>query len=146
MKRVLSLLSLMLFFHLLVHSQLNPSVKSTYEVRKEIPAKVFTQMVQSLKPVAFSGSFEKQKKSLLSNVSPNMDGELMTKKVAELAAAIKPDMMRKGYSFVPGTSVKTMSYSLGLLKDLQNALKPEALADGWKFQKNAWLEEISKVK
>ena len=146
MKRELSILMMMLFMHFAGIAQLNSSVKSTFEVRKELPAKVYTQLVQSLTPAAYIGSSDKQKKSLLTKVSSDMDGEQMARKVADLVAAVKPEMLRKGFSLATTTSAKTMSYSLSLLKDVEIALKPEAFIGGWKFQKNAWLDEISKVK
>ena len=139
--------ALIVFINMAAYSQLNTAVvKNSYEIKKEIPSKAFLQFARSLKPGSVSGSYDKQMKLISGNVTPQMDGEMLSKKIVQLAGAVKPAMFKQGYKFNAGPFEKNMQASMNLLKSFESGLKPEAMQDGWKFQKNAWLEEIGKIK
>ena len=139
--------SFLLVFNLSAFSQLNKAtVKNSYEIKKEIPSKSYLQFTKALKPSAVKGGYEKQMKEAAAGVNAEMTGEMMTKKIVSLSATIKPEMMKKGFKLTPGPFTKTMGNSMILLKELEDGLKPEAFNDGWRFQRNAWLEEIGKIK
>ncbi|WP_462252275.1 hypothetical protein [Ferruginibacter sp.] len=151
MKKIIILLPLFVLCCFAAMAQLNKSTIAPNEiVIKELPAKVFTQFLQSaVKSTAYKGSFAKEKKALLKNIESS-DPALIAKKISLLTGLIKADMFKNNFNTLSITSrsatVTTMPAAITLLKDVEAGLKPEAITGIWGLQRNAWLEEVNKIK
>lgn len=150
MKKKLFFLSLFIFFAIAVSAQLNKIAPvSADNLRMELPGKLFTQFVQSVNSTSLTNSFAKEKKALLKDIVKVKDPSLMAKKITSFAGYIKPAMFKTNFNMQEfsnrAAGAKTMIYSMNMLSDLEESLKPEALSGVWKFQKNDWITQMTKL-
>jgi hypothetical protein len=152
MKKKLAIIAVFVFYGLITNAQFVNKSKpvSPENIAKQLPAQIFTQLLNSIKSTSFISSFAKQKQSLLNNVEKAKDPAAVAKNISTLVSFIKPEMFNKNFNSAalikPATAPKTMPAAVALLKDLETGLKPEAISDFWKLQKTGWLADINKVK
>jgi hypothetical protein len=149
MKKKLSIIAMFVFFNLTTNAQFVNKNKpvSPEEVAKQLPAQLFTQLVNSVKPTSFTSSFAKQKQTLLNNAAKAKDAAQVSKNIASLVSFIKPIMFKNNFNTNNLlNAATTMPAAMALLKDLESGLKPEAISDFWKLQKTNWIADINKVK
>jgi hypothetical protein len=152
MNKKLSIIAMLVFFSIATSAQFINNSKPVVaeEAAKQLPAQLFTQFFNSIKPISFISSSSKQKKSLLANVTKAKDGESLFKNISTLVTLIKPEMFVKNFSasefLKPSLPVKNLPAAMAILRDLEQSLKPEAITDFWKLQKAGWLVNLNKVK
>lgn len=151
MKKYVLFISCFLFSGLIATAQLNQTPAASPEaIIKQLPAKIFTQFMQSaLKPETLTNGSAKEKKLLLKDID-KADAVLMAKKISSLAALIKPSSFKSTFNIAniktSAVAVKTIPAAITLLKDIEAGLKPEAFAGIWMLQRNAWLSDVNKLK
>jgi hypothetical protein len=139
-------------FSVTAHAQLfnNSKPVSADSVIKQLPAQLFTQLLNSVKPNSFTSAFAKQKKTLLATAAKTKDPATVAKNISSFISFIKPEMFKTGFN-IPGLLTaadgsKTMPAAMSVLKNLEDGLKAEAISDIWKLQRNNWMADINKIK
>lgn len=111
---------------------------------------LLTQFTNAIKPSAFTSQWATGKTDFLNTASKVTDAAAVGKSIASLAGFIKPDMFKQGFNLQSllstANTVKTMANAVGLLKNLEGGLKPEAFASGWTTKRPAWLSALNLIK
>jgi hypothetical protein len=151
MKKYVVFISIFLLSGLIASAQLNNTATASSEASlKQLPAKIFTQFVQSaLNPKVLTTGFTKEKKLLLKDID-KADAALLAKKISSLTDVIKPTGFKNTFNISSiknnAAAVKTIPEAIALLKDIEAGLKPEAIAGIWLLQRNAWLSDVNRLK
>jgi hypothetical protein len=108
------------------------------------------QFTSAIKPSSFLNSWTKGKSGFLSNAAKITSASGLAKSVSSLAGFIKPTMFKDGFNLKGlqqgASTAKTMTDATGLLKNLEEGLKPEAMTDDWASKKTGWLSALSLLK
>ncbi|MBA4167937.1 MAG: hypothetical protein H0X41_10415 [Chitinophagaceae bacterium] len=149
MKKKLSLVVIMLIILYATQAQLyvgSPESQQESIVLNPL-AQSFSNFIKAVKPSAFSGAFAKQKSNFLSAASAIGSPSELGKHISQLCGFLKSTKLkttfRKADFMKASLHTATMEGAKGLLKDLESNLKPDAMTDIWKMQRNSWLAELN---
>jgi hypothetical protein len=115
------------------------------------PGNLLKQFAGQLKPGAMLSSWASGAKAKwLSTVSSVKDAAGMAKGISSLTSFIKPESFLKGFdpaSITQGAgAVKSLSDAGGLLKKLEDGLKPESFLSSWASKKPAFNSALDMLK
>ncbi|MBO9201854.1 MULTISPECIES: hypothetical protein [Niastella] len=143
MKKLFASLALLTLSCQLLQAQL-PKVGSIANA-----GQLVTQLVNAIKPAAFTSEFSGAKEGLLGQAQKISSAAEMANTVTSLIGYVKPDMFKTGTtgkSLIDlGSKAKTMGDAAGLLKNFENGLKPEALTDDWSGMRTGWLSALNQL-
>jgi len=153
MKKLLSL-SLVLSLFITAQAQIPDAVtKAKTDATASTASKagkLLTQFGGAIKTTSLLSSFAGQKSGWMAKAGKVADAASMASSVASLAGGIKPDMFKTGFdvkSLISSAStVTTMASAGGMLKNLSNGLKPEAVSSSFAAQKPGWETALSLLK
>jgi hypothetical protein len=153
MKKLMSL-SLVLSLFITAHAQIPDAVtKAKTDATASTASKagkLLTQFGGAIKTTSLLSSFAGQKSGWMAKAGKVADAASMASSVASLAGGIKPGMFKSGFdvnSLISSAStVTTMASAGGMLKNLSNGLKPEALSSSFTAQKPGWETALSLLK
>ncbi|OQP64603.1 hypothetical protein [Niastella populi] len=146
MKKMLAGATLLVLFCTSVAAQL-PGINKNAAAS---PGRLLTQFTSALKPTSFLSTWAGAKEGILGNARKAATAVDIANTVSSLIGFIKPEMFKQGSTAkslmnVSGR-IKTMSDAAGLLKSLENGLKPEAFTSNWAAAKPGWLSALSQLK
>jgi len=111
---------------------------------------LLSQFMSGVKPSSFTDGWKSEKGSWLSSVSKIASAPGMIEHVSSLTKFIKPSMFKDAFKpenlLQTATTAKSMTDAVGLLKNLEGGLKPEAMVSSWAGKKSSWLSALSLLK
>src|SRR5687768_7463154 len=140
----------LLFTAVQIKSQIPKELQTGYTV-PVTAGNLVTQFMGAIKPSSFTGEWASGGKSnWLSTVGKITSTPGLIEGVTSLAAYIKPSMFKEAFKpadLLPlAAKAKSMADAAGLLKTLEQGIKPEAMNSNWASTKTTWLSTLNLLK
>lgn len=144
MKPLIYLITGMLIFQNAAQAQL-PSVPGNMNA-----GKLLVELINNIKPASMISSFAGKKSELISSAAKAVTGPALAKNISSLAGFIKPELFKKGFNLKSlqdaARTAKSISDATGLMKNLEGAIKPEGMVDGWDAKRTKWSNNLDLLK
>ena len=126
------------------------SAQSTTKTGATPEASLLSTFVKGIKPSSFLPSWLPVKSQWLEKALKSGGATGLAGNIAALAGFIKPSLFKQGFNLKDlqksAGLVKSLTDAAGLFKNLESNLKPEAMTDNWKDQRNGWLSALGQLK